>query len=210
MRKTYDHARRLFAALALVCCLAGVSRAEDFTFTGAFTRDDDVRRFTFDIVARSSVTIRTLSYDGGTDPSGKIIPGGGFSPVLALFDINDGGRLRAIDAGFNEFPAPGEDQSRDARLTLMLQPGRFAFSLTQYFNAPVGPFLSDGFLITNEPNFAGGFIDPLGERRTGFFAVEVTNVAQAAPVPEPATLALLGAGLFGIAARIKRRRATEA
>ena len=206
MRKTYDHACRLFAALALVCCLAAVSRADDFTFAGAFTRDDEARLFAFNVVAESSVTIRTLSYEGGTDSSGRIIRGGGFSPVLAVFDLNDGGRLRALDAGFNEFPAPGADQSRDARLTLMLQPGRFAFSLTQYFNAPIGPFLSDGFLITDDPNFAGGFIDPLGEQRTGFFAVEVTNVAQAAPVPEPATMILLGTGLAGVAARVRRRQ----
>ncbi len=53
-------------------------QAADFSFRGNFSTDDEVHLFNFSVGATSTVTLKTLSYAGGTQADGTVISAGGF------------------------------------------------------------------------------------------------------------------------------------
>ncbi len=91
----------------------------------------------------------------------------------------------------------------------MLAAGSYTVALTQYDNTVLGPNLSDGFSRAGQGNFTSAFgctngsfcdtsdIDPFNNR-TNAWALDILQVehAQLQDVPEPATLALCGAGFL--------------
>lgn len=197
-------------AIALALCAAAVSSAANFTFSGQFTRDDQVALFSLQVGAPSNVTVQTLSFAGGINALGDPVPNGGFAPVLSVF--NPAGLLIGSDFGGGGGPCglraidPVSGFCWDAYLSLFLSPGTYTLALSQDDNLPLGPFLSDGFTRQGEGNFtgpnflgtAGSFILISGQQRSSRFDLDVLNVRQAEPigVPEPGTWITL----FGLAA----------
>jgi hypothetical protein len=187
--------RRFVVCLALLTTCAGAGAA-NFSFTGTFNQDDDVQLFRFAVAGPSftTVTLQTLSYDGGLNTAGALIPPGGFDPVISLFDA--GGTL--LDDNDDGSFGP------DAFLRIALGAGNYLAALTESPNRANGPNLADGFLLAGTGNFTGpGFVDVFGNQRDGHWALDVLNVASAvvgiAAVPSPGTLWLLAAPLLALA-----------
>lgn len=184
--------------LALFGAAAG---AADFSFTGNFARDDDVRLFRFTVGAPSlsTVTLLTLSYAGGINAAGATILPGGFDPVISLFDSAGALIGEGDDGGAAIDPATG--LALDAFLQIDLAAGDYVAALTQSPNFAFGPSLIDGFELAGTGDFAGGFIDPFGNQRDSHWALDILSVARAsaAGVPEPGSALLLAIGLAGLA-----------
>lgn len=191
---------RLKMITGVVLALLGASAgAANFSFTGSFTRDDDVQLFRFAVAAPSlsTVTLLTLSYAGGTNAAGSPVPAGGFDPVISLFDAAGALIGEADDGGATSDPVTG--LALDAVLQIDLTAGDYVAALTQSPNF-AGPSLADGFEFAGSGNFAGGFI--FGNPRDGHWALDILSVASAsvgAAVPEPPVALLLAVGLAGLA-----------
>lgn len=214
----------LLAAFVFVILSCGSAFALNYSFAGNFVYDDDVQMFSFRLDTQSDVTLKTYSYAGGTDAAGNIIARGGFDPVLALF--NSAGVLLdiSLDGYYPEVEMDSvSGQYWDDYFTALLDPGIYFVSLMQYDNLPVGTNLADGFVREGQQYFtrdfaigddSGNFYDTsgmLGNARDGHYALDILNVAYAtegtdiAPIPEPCTMVLLGAGL-GLMGFVRRRQ----
>ena len=192
------------------------SHAAAFSFTGTFSQDDDIFLIPFTLGADQNVTLRTLSYAGGTNAAGALVPAGGFDPILSLF--TSAGSLVAVSDDDGVATDPTSGNAYDSLLDLALGAGSYILALTQYDNFPNGFDLADGFSSVFGPgNFtpalaadagnacpAPQFCDDGGFARTGNYAVDLIDVSA---VPEPSSLALLALGLAGWAASRRRAQA---
>lgn len=192
----------LSKVLALSLALAGSSaHALVFSFQGSFNTDDQRAIYTFSLAAAGNVSAATFSYNGGTNGNGAVVTNGGFAPVLALFDgagnqvagnvgsANTCGIPFCWDAGF---AYPGA------------LPGLYTLVLSQDGNNPLGQ-LADGYSMTGQPHYTaqylGGsnpnatFVQVDGTQRTGRWALDVSVPDGVSVVPEPASAALLLAGV---------------
>ena len=175
----------LFLVLGALCMLQSVSvMADDFSFTGNLSNDDDVQFFDFTVGVTSTVTMRTYSYAGGTNADGDVIPAGGFDPILALFDASEN-LIDQNDDGDGVPTDPVSGNAWDTLLEVELAPGDYTVAVSQYANFAIGPTLSDGF----DGSGTSGFVDDDGNTRTSFWAFDVLNVTGAEVVDPPATAA---------------------
>ncbi|WP_425039542.1 DVUA0089 family protein [Primorskyibacter sp. S187A] len=204
------------AASAALLALASAAQAASFSFTGTFAKDNDVQLFDFTVGAESDVVLKTYSYGGGVMADGTVIDAGGFDPILALFDAN-GLFIDSNDDGsapdVNADPVTGSEF--DTFLEATLAAGNYTVAVMQYDNFALGD-LSDGFTYDGPGNETftdtfgcgnGIFCDVGGFDRTNAWAFDILNVDEVvvtAPVPLPAGLPLLLAGLGGLA--MLRRR----
>ena len=79
-----------FGFLVLAFCFSiGVAAAGNFSYTGAFSQDDQLEVFLFTAPSASTV-VRTWSYAGGINDAGQVILPGGFDPILTVFDATGG------------------------------------------------------------------------------------------------------------------------
>jgi hypothetical protein len=183
------------------------------TFTGDFEWDNDVALITF--VLGEGVfdfTASTTSYAPSV---------GGFDPVLSLYFAPTGADPLALSLytyvglGGGIYPATNDDQdfdngAYDSLLTLRLvDAGTYILALTQ-----TGNFAQEGFSFDlADDQFqcfarnADGSCEELFGGRSSTFAgsLSVTDV-NAAPVPEPGTLSLLGLGALATCLRRRHRR----
>lgn len=189
------------------------------TVLGVFGADDDVQQFEFSIGVESIVTIETVSFAGGDLVAfpGFPLPGGGFDPILSLFD--GGGLFIDEDDDDDDSIGPGNVDpvtftSFDSFLQPTLAAGTYTVVITQFDNFFLGGFgdpISTGFEGEGDPFLteifgcdAGQFCDAFGNNRTNQFAINIS--AEALAVPEPASLALLGFGLIGVGMAYRRRQ----
>lgn len=169
-------------------------KADNFSFTGNFNQDDDVQLFNFSLNSLSTVKLSTSSFSKG-----------GFDTILTLFNSST---FIAENDGLNPL-LPG-----DAFLELTLGGGNYTLALTQFDNFALGSTLAEGFERVGEGDFtgplfgngSGRFIDVTGSQRTSAWQVNIDNVNRASSVPEPASIILLGTGMAGIAATLRRRK----
>lgn len=207
------------AALAAALFATFAARAADYSFTGFFDRDDDVRFVDFAVGWLSRITLRTYSYGGGTNAAGREIPAGGFDTIVTVFRA-DGTLVSGSDDGLGTGADPRTGRHFDTMYELLLAAGRYRAAITQYDNTALGPRESDGFTRSGEGDFtpaltyceADRFCDVSGahpyNQRTPFWALDVLNVnaASLAPVPEPGTWALIGLGIAAVFLALRNRR----
>ncbi len=194
--------------LVVVAAAVTPVSAANFSLVGSFSQDSDVQLIQFTVTAVSSVSIRTLSYAGGTNASGIAIPEGGFDPNLALFDSS--GKLvtdNDDDASATKSVVTG--WGLDAAIEQVLLPGSYTAAVSEFDNSAIGPNLSSGFKEENSGNFTrafgcsnGAFCEFDRFDRTSEWAVDFLNVASAttpslpvSEIPEPASLSCVGAVL---------------
>lgn len=200
----------LLVMFGLLC--AGVVSASPlaYSFTGgitpgdsgAFTQDDNVQYIGFTVLSFETVTIQSWGFGGGTNAASTTIPSGGFQPVLTVYDTSGG--IEAQD--YNGCGACNTDPATldtwDAYISQGFLAGTYILAITEYNNVPYGPYwLGDSNEygngnFTSQPGAPGPFRFQDGSQRTGDWAVDISPVDYAYPIPEPASMALAGIGLF--------------
>lgn len=212
--------KRLALILLSSIALAGPAMATDFSFTGNFAHDDDVQLFNFTVGATSAVTLETWSYAGGVNAAGQTIAGGGFDPILALFDSTGAEINQDDDGGGNVATDPNTGQNYDTFLQSTLGPGVYTVSVMEYDNFAIGPNLSNGFGRAGQGDFTAGFgcgaaafNDVSGVagfcQRDNHWAFDVLNVSSAvlsSGAPEPSTWAMMAIGVGLGGAALRRRK----
>ena len=203
--------------LALFYSTTGLARPLDFSFTGVFDRDDNVRMFNFVTDGLAPVTMRTFGYAGGVQADANNVVAGGFDPVVWLFDaagtnldFDDDGTAVPGSCAVGIDPVTGAES--DSCLVSALAAGSYIVALTQFDNVPIGN-LGAGFSEYGNPAYTGAFgcgneqfCDVGTENRTGNWALDIQGVLSANSIPEPGALALFGLAIAGLGASRKSRR----
>jgi PEP-CTERM motif len=207
-----------FVTSVCFCLTLGVASASS-SFQGTFLTDDQVQFFSFTLASTATVTLQTFSYAGGTNANSVVIPGGGFDPILTVFDST--GKVEFSDNdGTCAQVGDGAGGCLDSYLQLVsLAAGTYTLALTENDNEALGPNLSNGFSEAGNGDFTGSefgcgngvFCDAAGDSQDGNWAVDIVGATSASPsgaaVPEPGTLGLLVAGFGGLL--LKRRKTRQ-
>ncbi len=185
-------------ALAAAALLASLqAQAADVSLSGLTTFHNDVVQIDFSLDAPGTLRVWTDSWLSGIN----------FDPTLALF--NGSGLLIASndDADIDFGAGPGYF---DAGISLQAQSGSYRLTLSAAPNFANGPQWQNGFALDGETPVAISQWDQpsrdlnTNDQKGGFWRVQFQGVSQAAVVPEPATAALLLAGLVAVG-RLQRR-----
>lgn len=184
-------------ALTLAALSIG-AQAADLSLSGQATHHNDRIAIDFSVAAGSNVSLWTDSWQAGLnfDPQLYLARDG----VIVGAD-NDGGTLIGASAGYF-----------DAGLQFTAEAGgRYRLVLSASSNDALGSTLAQGFAYDadrpipladwNQP----GYDINANDQKGGFWRVRLSGVEQAAVVPEPDPLALMLAGLLGIAGVVRRR-----
>jgi hypothetical protein len=207
----------LISAVAVTAALADT----DFSFTGTFTTDDQVQLFDVTLTSTATdVIFQSLGYAGGTNAAGNTVVPGGFDTFFTWYD-SSGNQIGTDDDGLNNGGCVDVGSFNgaclDAYFTGTLTPGDYTLALTESGNFPNGNY-SDGFSEQGMGNFTASgtclvFCDAFGNTDTAAWAVDIDNVAsaapEAAPAPEPSAIALMIAGLSLLVLARPRRKTTR-
>lgn len=176
-------------AILAICFATGSVNASTFSFTGNFSDDHEVQPFYFSVAEPATVGLSTFSQDSGVNSESMFIKGGGFYPVVTLWNTDGTNVLITSSLG-----------NMGAGLTM--DPGNYIAALTQANSLPVLPLLSDGFSGHTPQDFGG---------RDSHWAFDISNVSSASAgipyisaVPEPETYAMFLAGLALLGWRMRR------
>ena len=170
------------------------------SLSGEFELNNDVALFRFTLDTHA--TFSALTIDSG------------FDPLLALF-MDSGRIVRYLDAEGSPVDAENDDRILDEDFeaeipALLLDPGTYLLALLQTGNGFNAEFVAG---LGGIDNFRLGFTgdgEPDPGACTGCtYSVSVTATPQAASVPEPATLALLGLGVSTLAFRRRSAKKTQ-
>jgi hypothetical protein len=195
---SFNMSQALTALAIGVLGITSSAKAADFSFRGNFPADDTVQFFNFTVDTGSDITLRSLSYAGGTQADGTVVSRGGFDPILSVFDVSTGSRIAQNDDGnsSNVGIDPVTRQTYDTFLQTFVNPGQYTVAVSQFDNF-AGANLSDRFPNAGQKNFtaqfncsAGQFCDFSGDSRTNFWAFDILNV-NLATAPKPVALSSL-------------------
>lgn len=190
-------------AVAALSWFASGAQAASFDFSGNIANHNDVVRIEFTLASDTlDVRLWTDSYRGGVN----------FDPTIAVFSRASGNLLEDNDD--NPFVASTQTL-RDGGITFdALAAGSYLLTVAAYPNGPVGPVgtsLASGFKLDGQaPIPIASYLQPDDKVvRGSFYSVHLSGVTTAAvsPVPEPASYALLLAGLAAVGAAAACRRA---
>jgi hypothetical protein len=204
----------LFLSGGLFAGLAGASNTASFQGNLAADHDKVIFNINLTAPAGGTISVQSLSYFGGTNAAGGVVTGGGFAPVLVLFDSAGWEAFRASA----NVPCAGPGFCWDAGLSSgATATGSYTLVLSQDGNLPNGN-LPNGYTqddsanahytaqygcTPNDPNAL--FIQIDCEQRSSLWALDLAVVGgTVAAVPEPAGTAMLVVGLAALA--LWRRR----
>ncbi|PSB56135.1 DVUA0089 family protein [Chamaesiphon polymorphus] len=163
-----------------------VAPAYGASFTGSLADADAIASLPFTSTG-APLAFKSFSYNGGTNAAGSVIPAGGFSPRLTIFDSSG----NYYTDGLNEYTAV-----EDLSFTATFSPGNYQAVISatgRFFDFPNKTNISEGF------DGSGAFFG-----RTANYAVDIVAVSSATAVPEPSSL--IGTTLAGLAAfKLKRK-----
>ena len=195
------------------------------SFGGNFSSDDQILTIPFILSAPGTVTLSTVSFAGGLDGDGNTILGGGFEPVLSLFEGTGAQNLIGQDTTGGTLPGGcggrGIDGASgyclDALLQQSLNAGTYLLALTESDNIANGPSFFDGFSQQGQGNFTGteftgtpgSFILFDGTQRTSAYLVNLTGDNLSTPTPEPFSAGLMAIG-FAAVGLVRRKRKSSA
>jgi hypothetical protein len=180
------------------CTLGTGNSDSDYAQWAAVERD-------FIVPVSSTVQAVTFSYGGGINGNGLAIDPGGFEPYLSLFDAS-GDFLASTFFGVTCPPGAntniGSGQCFDVLLDAgILSAGNYAITISAFENMSFAENSGTGTLADG---FTGLGNLPEGEDMHYAFDVILQN---ASPVPEPASLGLMGCSVFlalGVGRKLSR------